>query len=325
MGTGKDGPFRVRGKLLEEQDGDTLREGIRVLAQALMESDPWAWCDGRRLPHGPSRERRGRVCARAAGTPGTGRHGHLGNAATAALHSFRRVAARVRAACVQVVWPPASAGAAAGPLIEHTPSVPTRSAPRRCAAHAGAATPGADLPEGAADASADGDERQATRERGGAGGTLIHEGPALGEMESTTTVHTGQARKRGRSPPRRRAMLCAGCSSSGRRRKGGGTNDRRPGRPIPGARDRLSRRHLFRLRRDRILRLRLCRGVLVAGHLVRPAADQLEVDPIGAEPRTWCAGSFSPWRSLRFGESFSRSVTVGSSSGCVFRTIVSGD
>ena len=27
------------GKLLEEQDGDTLREGIRVLAQALMESE----------------------------------------------------------------------------------------------------------------------------------------------------------------------------------------------------------------------------------------------------------------------------------------------
>ncbi len=28
-----------RGKLLEEQDGDILREGIRVLAQALMESE----------------------------------------------------------------------------------------------------------------------------------------------------------------------------------------------------------------------------------------------------------------------------------------------
>jgi transposase-like protein len=27
------------GKLLEEQDGDTLREGIRALAQALMESE----------------------------------------------------------------------------------------------------------------------------------------------------------------------------------------------------------------------------------------------------------------------------------------------
>jgi transposase-like protein len=27
------------GKLLEEQDGDALREGIRVLAQALMESE----------------------------------------------------------------------------------------------------------------------------------------------------------------------------------------------------------------------------------------------------------------------------------------------
>ena len=27
------------GKLLEEQDGDTLREGIRVLSQALMESE----------------------------------------------------------------------------------------------------------------------------------------------------------------------------------------------------------------------------------------------------------------------------------------------
>lgn len=27
------------GKLLEEQDGDVLREGIRVLSQALMESE----------------------------------------------------------------------------------------------------------------------------------------------------------------------------------------------------------------------------------------------------------------------------------------------
>ena len=27
------------GKLLEEQDGDTQREGIRVMAQALMESE----------------------------------------------------------------------------------------------------------------------------------------------------------------------------------------------------------------------------------------------------------------------------------------------
>ena len=29
----------VVGKVLEEQDGDVLREGVRVLAQALMESE----------------------------------------------------------------------------------------------------------------------------------------------------------------------------------------------------------------------------------------------------------------------------------------------
>ena len=37
MATPQNGPVCVVGKLLVEQDGDVLREGIRVLSQALME------------------------------------------------------------------------------------------------------------------------------------------------------------------------------------------------------------------------------------------------------------------------------------------------
>ena len=45
------------GKLLEEQDGDVLREGVRVLAQVLMDTEVTALVGAARVPYGPTRVR----------------------------------------------------------------------------------------------------------------------------------------------------------------------------------------------------------------------------------------------------------------------------
>ena len=65
------------GKLLEEQDGDVLREGIRGLSQALMESEVAGLIGAERHERTDDRRRTATAPGRARGTPGWGQRARL--------------------------------------------------------------------------------------------------------------------------------------------------------------------------------------------------------------------------------------------------------